>query len=276
MPPAPPAIIQAPAERRPRRRRSARAMAGDGRSAVWNTYIWVESADETAAKVREAGGAVADRSRSTSSTRAGWRGSPIPRAPCSASGSRTSTAARRSSTSPEPQLQRSHTRDEEGAKAFYGAVFGWELLASRWRDVGASRRTATIWRRSSRGLRSGRASWAGRRLRGGRRGLQPDHRRRPHAALGRHVRGRRRRRDRRARGGARRRRSLVPPFDAPWIRGTVIRDPGAPCFTANQFKPENKDMATTGGRHVHGVIRARSAISVSRSTTASSGRPCPL
>ena len=37
---------------------------------------------------------------------------------------------------------------------------------------------------------------------------------------------------------------LVPPFDAPWIRGTVIRDPGGATFNANQFVPENKDMAT--------------------------------
>src|SRR3954463_11057359 len=27
-------------------------------SAVWNTYVWVDSADETAAKVRDAGGTV--------------------------------------------------------------------------------------------------------------------------------------------------------------------------------------------------------------------------
>jgi predicted enzyme related to lactoylglutathione lyase len=27
--------------------------------AMWNTYIWVESADETASKVRDAGGGIA-------------------------------------------------------------------------------------------------------------------------------------------------------------------------------------------------------------------------
>ena len=54
--------------------------------AVWNTYIWVDSADETAAKVarrrRQRGdGAVRRHGR-----RAGWRSSPTPRARCSASG----------------------------------------------------------------------------------------------------------------------------------------------------------------------------------------------
>jgi predicted enzyme related to lactoylglutathione lyase len=46
--------------------------------AVWNTYIWVEDADEASAKAREAGG---------------WRSSRTRRAPCSASGRRGSTGA---------------------------------------------------------------------------------------------------------------------------------------------------------------------------------------
>ena len=35
---------------------------------------------------------------------------------------------------------------------------------------------------------------------------------------------------------------LVEPFDAPWVRGTVIRDPQGATFTANKFVPENRDM----------------------------------
>ena len=34
------------------------AADGDAAPAAWNTYVWVDSADETAVKVREAGGAV--------------------------------------------------------------------------------------------------------------------------------------------------------------------------------------------------------------------------
>ena len=60
--------------------------------AAWNTYIWVESADDTAAKVREAGGSVLSEPM-TSSTRAGWRSSPTRRAQRSASGRPASTAA---------------------------------------------------------------------------------------------------------------------------------------------------------------------------------------
>jgi uncharacterized protein len=36
---------------------------------------------------------------------------------------------------------------------------------------------------------------------------------------------------------------VVPPFDAPWVRMTVIRDPQGALFTASKFMPENKDLA---------------------------------
>ena len=37
---------------------------------------------------------------------------------------------------------------------------------------------------------------------------------------------------------------LVPPFDAPWVRMTVIADPQGATFTASKFVPENKDMGS--------------------------------
>jgi hypothetical protein len=36
---------------------------------------------------------------------------------------------------------------------------------------------------------------------------------------------------------------LVPPFDAPWVRMTVIVDPQGATLTASQFVPENRDLA---------------------------------
>src|ERR671930_1396609 len=38
-------------------------------------------------------------------------------------------------------------------------------------------------------------------------------------------------------------RVLVAPFDAPWVRMTVIADPQGATFTASKFVPENKDLA---------------------------------
>jgi predicted enzyme related to lactoylglutathione lyase len=42
-------------------------------------------------------------------------------------------------------------------------------------------------------------------------------------------------------------RVVVAPFDAPWIRTTVIADPQGATFTATKFVPENKDLAESPG-----------------------------
>jgi predicted enzyme related to lactoylglutathione lyase len=36
---------------------------------------------------------------------------------------------------------------------------------------------------------------------------------------------------------------LVAPFDAPWVRMTVIADPQGASFIASKFVPENRDLA---------------------------------
>jgi predicted enzyme related to lactoylglutathione lyase len=35
---------------------------------------------------------------------------------------------------------------------------------------------------------------------------------------------------------------LVPPFDAPWVRMTILTDPQGATFTASRFTPENEDL----------------------------------
>ena len=39
----------------------------------------------------------------------------------------------------------------------------------------------------------------------------------------------------------------VPPFDAPWVRMTIIADPQGATFTASKFVPENKDLGVNAG-----------------------------
>ena len=39
----------------------------------------------------------------------------------------------------------------------------------------------------------------------------------------------------------------VPPFDAPWVRMTVITDPQGATFIASKFVPENRDLAGQAG-----------------------------
>ena len=40
---------------------------------------------------------------------------------------------------------------------------------------------------------------------------------------------------------------IIPPFDAPWVRMTVIADPQGATFIASKFVPENRDLAGQAG-----------------------------
>jgi predicted enzyme related to lactoylglutathione lyase len=93
---------------------------------AWNTYVAVESADETAAKVRDAGGAVLTEpcdfgeagrvcavSDPSSAAFRLWQ-------PRAHRGARTVNAPGAWNWSDL------HTRDPEAAATFYGAVFGWQ------------------------------------------------------------------------------------------------------------------------------------------------------
>jgi uncharacterized protein len=108
---------------------------------MWNTYIWVDSADEAAAAVKEAGGSalmepfdVGDAGRmAVLADPAGaafcvWQ-------PGQAKGAQLVN---------EPgawSMSALNTRDPEGAKKFYGAVFGWETDTF---DLGGAE--VTLWR----------------------------------------------------------------------------------------------------------------------------------
>ena len=207
--------------------------------AAWNTYIWVENADETAAKVREAGGSVLSEPIDIfDSGRMAFFADPEG----AAFGVWQPNQHRGAAVVNEPgslNFNGLHTRDLEGAKAFYGAVFGWEALPmGMWALPAYGDHLEAL----NPGTRARTKEMGGPdALRGGRRGRHRDP-------------GRQRRRTGTSRSGSptptRSPRSaaelggtvLVPPFDAPWIRGTVIRDPQGATFNANQFVPENKDL----------------------------------
>ena len=98
-----------------------------GDEPAWRTHVWVESADETAARAREAGGTRARRARST--------------CPASAAPPSLADPAGAVFTVAEPDPHRGaqvvnepaawamselSTPDTEASNAFYRAVFGWE------------------------------------------------------------------------------------------------------------------------------------------------------
>ena len=164
---------------------------GAPQMATWNTYVWVDSADDTPAKVKEAGGNVvmepfdvmgAGRMAVFADPEGAvffvWQ----------ANQHKGSQVVNEHGSNNFNNL---NTRDLEGAKAFYGAVFGWKTLdldggAVMWALPGYGDHLEEPLRASARGWRR----WARQRLRG-RGGRHQSHPRRPagHAgALGSDIR----------------------------------------------------------------------------------------
>ena len=218
---------------------------GAPQMATWNTYIWVDSADDTAAKVKEAGGSVMME-------------------PFDVMGAGRMAAL----TDPEgavflvweakdhkgSQIVNEHgsnnfnnlkTRDLESAKAFYGSVFGWKTLdldrgAVMWALPGYGDHLEEL----SPGLRKGMEEM------GAPRGFedvvaginlisddQPDTP--AHWGLTFAVDDADEIASKAEELGGK---VVMPPFDAPWVRMAVIADPQGATFVASKFVPENRDL----------------------------------
>jgi predicted enzyme related to lactoylglutathione lyase len=213
--------------------------------AVWNTYIWVESADEIASKVRDAGGRVLmEPFDITNAGRMAVLTDPEGAAFCVWQ-AREHKGAQLVNESGSLNFNGLNTRDVEVAKSFYGAVFGWETL-----DIGGG---AEMWRLTGYGdyLEQGdpelRTRMAGTGAPEGfedvvatinpiadDQGDVPAHWSVTFAVDDADAIA-----ERAAEHGGQ---VVVPPFDAPWVRMTVITDPQGATFTASKFVPENKNL----------------------------------
>jgi uncharacterized protein len=213
--------------------------------AMWNTYVWVQSADEAAAKVAAAGGTVmaepfdvmeagrmavcADREGAAFCL---WE-------------ARRHRGAGHVNAHGGLNFNNLNTRDLAAAAEFYGAVFGWQVLEmeSGWK----------AWRLPGYGefleqLNPGVIEQM--REMGAPEGFwdvvaainpiaddQADTP--PHWGV---TFGTDDADATAAKAGELGGTVLVEPFDAPWVRMTVIRDPQGATFTASQFVLENKDL----------------------------------
>lgn len=211
--------------------------------AIWNTYVWVESADDTATKVRDAGGRVAvepfdvmDAGRMAVVT------DPEGAAFCLWQ-AREQKGAGVVNEHGALNFNGLATSDPERAKAFYGAVFGWETLALPSGVMWTLRGYGDHLEEASPGLRQQMAQM------GAPEGfidvvaaLNPiadDSPTPPHWSVTFAVDD--------ADATAARARELggevvAGPFDAPWIRMAVIKDPQGATFIASQFVAENRDL----------------------------------
>jgi predicted enzyme related to lactoylglutathione lyase len=214
--------------------------------ALWNTYVQTDSADETASRVRDAGGSVMTEPFDVMDAgRMAVFADPEGAVFCVWE-PRRNTGAQVVNEHGAVNFNTLNTRDVATAKRFYGSVFGWGTL-----DLGGG---DDMWTLSAYGdhleeltpgIRKNMAEM------GAPEGFadvvaaiqripddQPDTP--AHwsvtfavddadaaAASAEELGGK----------------VLVPPLDAPWVRLTVLADPAGATFVASKFVPENRDVS---------------------------------
>lgn len=213
--------------------------------ATWNTHVWVDSADETAAKVRAAGGTVlAEPFDVMEAGRMAVCADPAGAAFCLWQAGKHRGAAVVNEAG-SLNFNNLSVRDLEGAKAFYSAVFGWEVLTmdggfGMWSLPGYGEfldelNPGTVERMAEMGAPLGFENVVA--------SLDPipadQPETPPHWGVTFGVDDADAIAEKAAKLGGK---VLVDPFDAPWVRMTVIADPQGATFTASKFVPENKDL----------------------------------
>jgi predicted enzyme related to lactoylglutathione lyase len=215
--------------------------------AMWNTYIWVDSVDETASKAKDAGGNVVmepfdvmDAGRMAVLTDPEgamfcvWQ-------------AKQNKGAQIVNEHGSLNFNGLNTRNPEAARSFYGSVFGWTTLSlpggtEMWTLPGYGDHLEE----SNPDLRKQVAEA------GGPAGFedvvasinpiaddQPDTP--AHWSVTFAVDDADEIASKATELGGK---VLAPPFDAPWVRMTVIADPQGATFVASKFVAENKDLAT--------------------------------
>jgi predicted enzyme related to lactoylglutathione lyase len=228
---------------------------GAPQMATWNTYVWVDSAEETASRVRDAGGKIVmDPFDIPGSGRMAVFADPEGAVFCVWE-PKEFKGAQIVNEPGSLNFNSLHTRNVAGAKSFYGSVFGWETFEldggfEAWTLPGYG----DFLERDDPELRKRLAES------GGANGFedvvasinriaedQPDVAAhwsvtfavddadavaKKAAELGGSV--------------------IVPPFDAPWVRMTIIADPQGATFVASKFVPENANL----GREAKAAVEA--------------------
>jgi predicted enzyme related to lactoylglutathione lyase len=212
--------------------------------AMWNTYVWVESADETASKVRDAGGQVVmEPFDIMDSGRMAVFADPEGAVFCvwQADQHRGSRLVNEHGTVVFNGLA---TRDVARARDFYGAVFGWTTLQMPGAEMWTLPGYGDYLERDNPGLRQLTIdTGAPEEYVDVVASINPIPENEPdtpaHWSVTFGVDDADEIASRAAELGGR---VIAPPFDAPWVRMTVIADPQGATFIASKFVPENKDL----------------------------------
>jgi predicted enzyme related to lactoylglutathione lyase len=217
---------------------------GAPQMAMWNTYIWTESADDTASRVTDAGGkALMEPFDVMDAGRMAVFADPEGAVFCVWQ-AKEHKGSKIVNEHGSVNFNGLNTRDAEKAKSFYGSVFGWKTLAlpggvEFWTLPGYGDH---LEEKYSPGLRKQVAEV------GGPKGFEdvvaainviPDDQ--PDTPAHWSVTFATEDADATAAkaeelGGN----VVVPPFDAPWVRATMLADPQGATFIASKFVPENR------------------------------------
>jgi uncharacterized protein len=214
--------------------------------AMWNTYVAVESADETASKVRAAGGEVMMEPFDVMDAgRMGVFTDPEGAVLCvwQAKENKGLGIVNEHGTLSFNGL---NTRDVDGAKRFYGSVFGWQTLDVDGAEMWTLPGYGDYLERDNPDLRKQMAEADAPK---GYEDVvatitpiaddQPDTP--AHWSVTFAVDDADATADRASELGGK---VIVAPFDAPWVRMTIIGDPQGATFIASKFVPENKDLGS--------------------------------
>ena len=208
--------------------------------AAWNTYVWVDDADETAAKVRSAGGTVLVEPLDLP----GFGRMAVFADPAGAAFRVWQPGEHRGATVVnEPgsvNFNDLHTRDLSRAQAFYGAVFGWELLDIAGGAMWALAAYGDFLERRSPGTRERMAEMgAPERFEDVVASVEvlDDADTAPYWGVTFAVDDADAVAARAAELGGR---VIVAPFDLPWVRTAVLADPQGAMFVASQFVPPDQ------------------------------------
>jgi uncharacterized protein len=219
----------------------------EGMPTAWNMYVRVESADETAAKTKEAAGSVLMEPFDVGdSGRMAVLADPEGAAFCVWE-PKDFGGAQLVNEHATWNFNELNTRDPGAAQTFYRAVFGWEATTlvtgnggfTMWRRPGygdflAERDPEIRERQAEGGAPEGfedAVAWLIPMQDGQFPEGTPAHWSTTFAVDDADAIA-----ERAAQLGGQ---VLAPPFDAPWVRMTVLRDPQGAVFTASKFVPEN-------------------------------------
>lgn len=223
------------------------SLPDDGpQTAMWNTYFWVDSADDIATKVRDAGGRVVSGPVDVPPNAGRTAVFTDPEgAPFRIWEAKQNKGAQLVNEPGSLNLNGLNTRDVEGAKAFYGPVFGWRTITlagglEMWTLPGFG----DFLERDNPELRKQMAAAEApdgfEDVVGTITPIAEDQPETPAhwsvifatddadamAVQAEELGGR----------------VIVPPFDAPWVRMTILSDPQGATFITSKFAPDNRDL----------------------------------